>query len=248
MPAGADAPASAVPDACWVMPRVCDPTDVPTPRRYRRVLRLAGALSVLACGAPDASTREVAASAIATTDSLEGAPAERTPSAADSGRVRDAERALTTWLDASRESRTAERDASRADSLAACPDGGGAYFPSMLLADYRLRASAMRGDTVVARVEVVTVAEQDIDRRANGFIARERVRRDLLEWDLVPTVASQEEPGWAICNGLRFGYRGADSLTTWRPEGSSWQSARRLADSVRATRPMAPAAIRQRTS
>lgn len=225
------------------MPHLCHLADVDTPRSYRGIVWLAGAWSVLACGATEASEREVAAPAGAAT-----APVERPPAEADSGRVRDAERALTTWLDASRESVEAEHGISRADVLAACPDGGGAYFPSLLLADYRLRASAMRGDTVVARAEVITVAEQDIDTRANGFIARERVRRDVLEWDLVPLAASQHEPGWAICNGLRFGYRGADSLTTWRPEGSSWQSARRLADSVRATRPMAPAAIRQRTS
>ncbi len=208
------------------------------------MLRLVGALSLLACAVPDASTVELSTGAKIPSDSVDRPLAERTPAGADSGRVRDAERALTTWLDASRESVEEGRDFAIADSLAACPDGGGAYFPSMLLADYRLRASAMRGDTVVARAEVITVAEQDVDKRVNGFIARERVRRDILEWDVVPVGTSQEEPGWAICNGLRFGYRGVDSLTTWRPEGSSWQSARRLADSVRATRPMAPAAIR----
>ncbi|QJR37052.1 hypothetical protein [Gemmatimonas groenlandica] len=214
------------------------------------MLRLAGragvAAGVLACGAAEVPDKPVAGTA--------GAPAsaaadlERAPAAADSERVTQAEQALSAWLDASREGGATSRDLARADSLAACGDGGGTYFPSMLLADYQLRPSAMRGDTVVARAVVITVAEQDIDRRADGFIARERVRRDVLEWDLVPLAASQQEPGWAICNGLRFGYRGADSLTTWRPEGSSWQSARRLADSVRATRPMASAAIRQRTS
>ncbi len=201
---------------------------------------------VLACSAAEVPADPVAGTAA--TAAAMAADLERVPSAADSARVTQAEQALAVWLDASRESEAAPRDLTRADALAACGDGGGAYFPSMLLADYRLRPSVMRGDTVVARAEVITVAEQDIDRRADGFIARERVRRDVLEWDLVPLAASQDEPGWAICNGLRFGYRGADSLTTWRPEGSSWQSARRLADSVRVTRPMAPAAIRQRTS
>jgi len=117
------------------------------------------------------------------------------------------------------------RDSTRTDALAACGDGGGAYFPSLLLADYGWQPLVLRGDTVVAQA-----------------------RREVLAWDLVPLAASQDEPGWAICNGLRFGYRGADSLTMWRPAGSSWQSARRRADSVRAMRPMAPAAIRQRIS
>lgn len=240
------------------MPHPSDPADARTSRTYRRTLRLAGrasvvagafavaATGVLACGVAEApATTPVGSGA---TSLAPAAELERAPAAADSARVTQAEQALAAWLDASQESGATVRDLAKADSLAACGDGGGAYFPSMLLADYQLRASAMRGDTVVARAEVVTVAEQDIDRRADGFIARERVRRDVLEWDLVPRAASQHEPGWAICNGLRFGYRGADSLTTWRPEGSSWQSARRLADSVRATRPMAPAAIRQRTS
>jgi len=117
------------------------------------------------------------------------------------------------------------RDSTRTDALAACGDGGGAYFPSLLLADYGWQPSVLRGDTVMARAH-----------------------REVLAWDLVPLAASEDEPGWAICNGRRFGYRGADSLTMWRPAGSSWQSARRRADSVRAMRPMAPAAIRQRIS
>ena len=246
------------------MPHPSHPADAHTPRTYRRTLRLAGRGSavigaktvagaitgagagMLACSGGEATAKSPVDSAATSLAAV--ADLERAPAAADSARVRDAEQALMAWLEASRESAEGARDIAQADALAACGDGGGAYFPSMLLADYRLRASAMRGDTVVARAEVITVAEQDIDRRADGFIARERVRRDVLEWDLVPLAAPQDEPGWAICNGLRFGYRGADSLTTWRPEGSSWQSARRLADSVRATRPMAPAAIRQRTS
>ena len=117
------------------------------------------------------------------------------------------------------------RDSTPTDALAACGDGGGAYFPSLLLADYGWQPSVLRGDTVVARA-----------------------RREVLAWDLVPLAASQDEPGWASCHGLRFGYRGADSLPVWHPAGSSWQSARRLADSVRATHQMVPAAIRQRTS
>jgi hypothetical protein len=73
------------------------------------------------------------------------------------------------------------------------------------------------------------VAEQDVDRRVpNGFVARQRVRTDVLEWDVIPT-----DDGWQVCNGIRFGYRGADSLTRWLPEGASILTARVLADSVR---------------
>jgi len=89
----------------------------------------------------------------------------------------------------------------------------------------------LRGDTIVGRAEVVTVAEQDLDRRATDrFVARERVRTDVLEWD----VLSVDADHWVVCNGLRFGYRGVDSLTTWRPEGASYTTARRLADSIAA--------------
>jgi hypothetical protein len=87
----------------------------------------------------------------------------------------------------------------------------------------------IRDGVLVGRADVVTVAEQDVDRRATDrFVARERVARAVLEWDLVPV----DDGGWAVCNGLRFGYRGSDSLTTWRPDGRSYQSARMRADSI----------------
>lgn len=139
--------------------------------------------------------------------------------------------ALRAWLDASREGTPS---ASALDTLGACDDGGGSYFPTTLLADYVILPFEMRGDTVVGRAEVVTVAEQDIDRRTNNhFVARQRIRRDVLEWDLIPV----DEHRWVVCNGLRFGYRGSDALTTWRPEGSSYATARALADSIHAARP-----------
>jgi hypothetical protein len=84
---------------------------------------------------------------------------------------------------------------------------------------------------VVARASVTTVAEQDVDRRSfERFVARQRVRTDVLEWDVIPT-----GEGWQVCNGIRFGYRGADSLTSWLPAGTSIATARALADSVRAS-------------
>ncbi|MGV3708045.1 MAG: hypothetical protein ACO1Q7_04330 [Gemmatimonas sp.] len=145
----------------------------------------------------------------------------------DSAAVRSAEAALRSFLNASREG-SSTRD--RLAALTACGDGGSMpYFPTTLLAGYSVLPFDMHGDTVVARASVVTVAEQDVDRRTSNFVARQRVREDVLEWDVIPT----DEPGhWVVCNGLRFGYFGADSLTTWRPEGASYQSARALVDSI----------------
>lgn len=166
-------------------------------------------------------------------------------SAAEGRVVASAEAALAGWLDRSREAGasghalettrlSAESEALRATVAPAgdC-DEGDAYFPSPLLASWRLLSTQLRGDTVVARVMVTTVAEQDIDRRAQDrFVARMRVRSDLMEWDVVPT-----DDGWRVCNGIRFGYRGADSLTRWIPEGSSYARASALADSVRKAQP-----------
>lgn len=145
----------------------------------------------------------------------------------DSAAIKSAEVAFRHFLDASREG------SSTHDSLGpltACgDDGANTYFPSMLLAGYSLQPFDMHGDTVVARASVVTVGEQDIDRQTQHFTARQRVREDPLEWDVIPA----DEPGrWVVCNGLRFGYIGADSLTTWRPQGASYRTARVLADSI----------------
>jgi len=144
----------------------------------------------------------------------------------DSSVMVAAQRVLTAYLDASRES---TQDLAALDTLSACGDGGQPYFPTTILAGYSLLPPEFRGDTVIGRAEVVTVAEQDIDRRAtNRFMARQRVRSDVLEWD----VYADDSGHWVICNGLRFGYRGVDSLTTWRPEGASYESARHLVDSI----------------
>ncbi|MCC6241643.1 MAG: hypothetical protein IT353_02325 [Gemmatimonadaceae bacterium] len=154
-----------------------------------------------------------------------------TPVVLDSVMVLAAERALRQFLAASRES-SADRVA--LDTLTSCGDAGNAYFPSTILAAFTLLPFEAHGDTVVGRAEVITVAEQDIDRRmANRFVARERVRTDVLEWDIIPA----DDGRLVVCNGLRFGYAGADSLTTWRPEGTSYTSARRLADSIFSVRP-----------
>ncbi|MEQ1690860.1 MAG: hypothetical protein ABMA00_06210 [Gemmatimonas sp.] len=161
-----------------------------------------------------------------------GAPATVAAAVAtpDSAQLATAQRVMRAFLDASRES---SLDPVVLDTLGACGEGGQSYFPTTMLAGYTLLAFEARGDTIVSRAEVVTVAEQDIDRRAtNRFVARQRVRSDVLEWDVIPDGAGR----WAVCNGLRFGYRGTDSLTTWRPDGASYESARHLADSIAAAR------------
>jgi hypothetical protein len=207
---------------------------------------LTGCVLIASCRSNEpAQLPELAATGASTAT----ASAEQRPASRDSAQVAQAEGAVRRWLDASLEPApdaplSADVPAWRqADLIADCPDGAGAFFPSMLLADYTLLPSTMRGDTVVARASVVTVAEQDIDRRqADHFVARVRVRRDQLEWDVVP----RDDDTWAVCNGLRFGYRGADSLTTWRPESRSLHDARVLADSLRrATRTMPPASERR---
>lgn len=145
--------------------------------------------------------------------------------------VAAAERVLREYLDASRESTL---DPATTIALTACGDGGQSFFPTTLLAGYTLLPFETRGDTVVGRAQVITVAEQDIDRRNGGrFLARQRVRHDILEWDVYLSDSGE----WVVCNGLRFGYTGADSLTTWVPTGASYVSARRLADSILAVGP-----------
>lgn len=148
----------------------------------------------------------------------------------DANVLASTQRVMSAFLDASRES---SLDPAALDTLGSCGDGGQSFFPSTLLAGYTLLPFESRGDTVVGRAEVVTVAEQDLDRRnPNRFVARQRTRSDVLEWDIIPVDAQH----WVVCNGLRFGYRGVDSLTTWRPEGASYQTARVLADSIAAVR------------
>ena len=145
----------------------------------------------------------------------------------DSTLIRSAQIAFRKFLDASREGSATHDNLAE---LTVCGDESGTmYFPTTLLAGYSLLPFDTHGDTVVARASVVTVAEQDIDRRSSRFTARQRVREDILEWDVIPA----EQPGeWVVCNGLRFGYLGADSLTTWRPDGASYTTARALVDSI----------------
>jgi hypothetical protein len=114
--------------------------------------------------------------------------------------------------------------------LTACPEGGGPPQGPML-ATYELLPASSRADTVVGRAVVTTVADVDADRQHPGyFVARLRVRRDTLEWD----VLRSDSTDWVVCNGLRFGLPVPDSLTAWRPRGASAAVARALADSIAA--------------
>ncbi len=191
----------------------------------RVTAHLASSLAIVAFSA----CRGDASPAVARDVEPQGATAIASPPP-DSATLAAAQHVLRVFLDASRESTP---DAVTLDTLGACGDVGTSFFPSTVLAAYSLLPFEFRGDTIVGRAEVVTVAEQDIDRRvANRFVARQRVRSDVLEWDVVPEASGR----WTVCNGLRFGYRGADSLTIWRPDGATYQSARRLADSIAAVR------------
>jgi hypothetical protein len=147
----------------------------------------------------------------------------------DSATVHDATEAVRRFLDASREGSDTRGALSR---LTACGDGNDTAAGPMLAA-FELLPSASRADTVVGRAVVTTVADQDVDRQHPGyFVARQRVRSDTLEWDVLRSASGD----WAVCNGLRFGLTAPDSLTTWRPDGASMASAQALSDSIAARR------------
>jgi hypothetical protein len=133
------------------------------------------------------------------------------PNARDSATITTAEVALRQFLDASREG-SDTRDSLTA--LTRCGDESGeAYFPTTLLAGYSLLPSDIHGDTVASRAAVVTVAEQDVDRLTSRFNARQRVREDVLEWDVIPSDDGQH---WAVCNGSALD----NSVQTASPPGA----------------------------
>lgn len=147
----------------------------------------------------------------------------------DRAALRGATETLGAYLDASREG-SASRE--KLAELTACPEGADVAQGPML-AKFELLPASSRGDTIVGRAVVTTVAEQDVDRVHPGyFVARMRVRRDTLEWDVLRSGSG----GWVVCNGLRFGLTAPDSLTAWRPAGASAATARALADSIAAER------------
>ena len=146
----------------------------------------------------------------------------------DSADIQAADDALRSFLNASREG---SETRSRLPSLTSC-HAGEATSPGPMLARFELLDPSFRGDTIVGRAVVTTVADQDVDRIHPGyFIARLRVRSDTLEWD----VFRGDSGAWVVCNGLHFGLTAPDSLTAWRPAGASAASARILADSIART-------------
>ena len=146
----------------------------------------------------------------------------------DSATIVSAVEALGRFLEASREG-SATRSTVR--ELTACESGDDPPVAGPMLATYEILPATTRADTVVGRAVVTTVAEQDLDRRHPGYyIARLRVRSDTLEWDVMPTATG----GWVVCNGLAFGLTAPDSLTEWRPAGTSASRARAVADSIAA--------------
>ena len=146
-----------------------------------------------------------------------------------------AESALVTFLEHSRDGHAGPR--ATADSLLGCAMADGMYQPIAMLADFRLLESRAAGDTVVALVDVVTVAEEDADSSAaDRFRATQRVEEDTVEFRMTREATGRRR--WVVCEGEQYGFWGADANTTWDPPGASRRTARALADSVyRARRP-----------
>ena len=109
-------------------------------------------------------------------------------------------------------------DRATVESLS-CEDGGAGQLPTQLLASWVVVSHEPRGDTVVVRAQVTTVAEIDVDRRG-VLVGRQRVRSDILEWDIFV----DDNANWVVCNGLRFGFSGDTGQVSWRPEGASFES------------------------
>lgn len=175
------------------------------------------AVAVVAC-ARDRAPRGDSADAAAPVTAVPVTPP-------DSAELTAATNALGQFLAASREGSPIRDEVAR---LTACPEGSGPT-PGPMLATYELLAASSRADTVVGRAIVTTVAEEDADRQHPGyFIARLRVRRDTLEWDVLRSDSNE----WVVCNGLHFGLTAPDSLTAWRPSWASAAVARALADSI----------------
>ena len=150
---------------------------------------------------------------------------ERQPGPDDSATIRMASRAFTGFLEGSKEGYKGRLV--QWDTLFGCDPSSEPAFPITMLATYGVLPFALRGDTVVAQAEVVSVAEQEQDQRRQGrYVANQRVRYDTLEWDVVHDTASGR---WLVCNGVRFGFVGTDSQTVWRSLRGSFQSARSLA-------------------
>lgn len=119
------------------------------------------------------------------------------------------------------------------NALMSCvPDGQTDRY--LTLARYRVLGSALRGDSVDAAAEVVTVAEETGSPNvANRYVTRVRIRTDTLHWVMVRDSASKK---WGVCGyakeGFGFGHYGDDVNTDWLPPSETWAHVRQLAESV----------------
>ena len=138
-----------------------------------------------------------------------------------------AEATLVKFLDASREGYSSSHAV--ADSLRGCQMADGMYLPIEMLATFHVIDSQRLGDTLSARAEVVTVAEEDGDpHRPSLFVATQRVKYDTARYKVIPANNGR----WVLCEGPQFGSWGSDATTKWQPAGASYATARKLADSL----------------
>ena len=154
-------------------------------------------------------------------------------SVAQGGRVPDAEERLGAFLEGSLET----SPPTETNALMACvPDGQTDRY--LTLARYRVLTSALRGDSVDAAAEAVTVAEETgHPHAANRYLTKVRVRTDTLHWVMARDSASHK---WGVCGyskeGFAFGHYGSDNNTDWTPPKETWARVRQLAESLHTTR------------
>jgi hypothetical protein len=116
--------------------------------------------------------------------------------------------------------------------MACVPDGQTDRYAT--LARYQVLNSALRGDSVDASAEVVTVAEEVGDpHAASKYVTTVRTRVDTLHWVMTRDSTSGK---WGVCGypkeGLGFGHYGDDRNTRWEPRTASWAQVRQLAESL----------------
>ena len=149
------------------------------------------------------------------------------------GRVPEAEARLAAFLEGSLES----SPPTETNLLMACvPNGQTDRYTT--LARYRVLNSALRGDSVDASAEVVTVAVEVGDpHAANKYVTTVRTHVDTLHWVMAHDTAGDT---WGVCGyskeGLGFGHYGNDRDTRWNPPNWSWARVRQTAESLRAQR------------
>lgn len=145
------------------------------------------------------------------------------------GRVPEAEARLAAFLEGSLET----SPPTETNLLMACvPDGQTDRYAT--LARYQVLNSALRGDSVDASAEVVTVAEEVGDpHAASKYVTTVRTRVDTLHWVMTRDSVTGK---WGVCGypkeGLGIGHYGDDRNTRWEPRTASWAQVRQLAESL----------------